>query len=341
MSNKNSSGVNASGKQTYKAEIVKEYIQKFPYASSNSLARKIANDNPLTWKDSESVRTMIRTYRDGQGGRHEAIRSPEERKHALQGFKLPETDYREVEHLILPKHHNELLFLTDVHVPYHDLDSLKTVFKYAEKKGFNTIYLNGDFMDCYGISRFVKDPRARDIVGEIEQVKEFLHELKERYDVPIYYKMGNHEDRWDIFLRQKAAELIGLEEIELRNVLHFNEFNVTEVKSKQVAKAGNLNMMHGHEFGQSVFSPVSVARGLYTRTKEDTVIGHHHQTSEFTEKSPISGTFVTCYSVGALCGMKPDYMPFNKWNTGFAMINFDETGHYEMNNRKVVDGVVK
>lgn len=330
-----------ASQQTYKAEIVKEFIEKFPHTGSNAIARMIAKAHPLIWKDSESVRTLVRTYRDGHGGRHEAKRTPEERKHATQGFKIPETDYNEVEHLWLPKHHNDILFLTDVHVPYHDVKSLKSVFKYAEKKGFNTIYLNGDIMDCYGISRFVKDPRARDMAGELEKTKDFLGELKERYNVPMYYKMGNHEDRWDIFLRSKAPELLGIAEIELSNLLLFEEFNITEVKSKQVAKAGNLNMMHGHEFGQSVFSPVSVARGLYTRTKEDTVIGHHHQTSEFTEKSPISGTSVTCHSVGALCGMKPDYMPFNKWNSGFAMIQFDDSGEYELKNKKVVDFVVK
>ena len=85
-------------------------------------------------------------------------------------------------------------------------------------------------MDCYQISRFIKDRRMRDMSEELEDVRNFLKELKKSFNVPIYYKIGNHEDRWENFLRLQAPELLGIADFELRNVLRFNEIGIQEVK---------------------------------------------------------------------------------------------------------------
>jgi hypothetical protein len=122
--------------------------------------------------------------------------------------------------------------------------------------------------------------------------------------------------------------------------LRFNEIGIQEIKSKQVVKAGKLSLLHGHEFGHSVFSPVNPARGLYMRAKESSIIGHHHQTSEHSEKS-LNGKVVTTWSVGALCGMKPDYMPYNKWNLGFAEIEFDKNRDFEVYNKRIINNKVR
>ena len=110
---------------------------------------------------------------------------------------------------------------------------------------------------------------------------------------------------------------------------------MTEIKGRQIAKAGKLHLLHGHEFGHSVFSPVNPARGLYMRAKESSIIGHHHQTSEHSEKS-LSGEVVTTWSIGALCGLSPEYMPFNKWNHGFARVEVQENGNYIVHNKRII-----
>ena len=304
--------------QTYKAEIAQEMIAKFPNASTNAIARILHEQYPIEFTNKDAARTMVRVYRDGLTGK-ESLRSEEERKLAMSKWNLPESDYKEIPEFKLPESHNKPLFLTDIHFPYQDNNALETALEHGYKWGANCIYLNGDTMDCYQISRFIKDRRMRDMGDELEMVREFLKNMKKSFDVPIYYKIGNHEDRWENFLRLQAPELLGIADFELRNVLRFNEIGIQEIKSKQVVKAGKLSLLHGHEFGHSVFSPVNPARGLYMRAKESSIIGHHHQTSEHSEKS-LNGKVVTTWSVGALCGMKPDYMPYNKWNLGFAEI---------------------
>lgn len=326
-------------KKTYKVNIVKEMISKFPNASTNAIARILHEQYPIDFTTKENARGLVRAYRDGMKG-NEPIRTEEERKLAMGKFSLPKSDYTEITELQLPLSHNKTLILSDIHFPYQDNEAVEIALESGYKWGANAIYLNGDTMDCYQISRFIKDRRMRDMADELEAVREFLKELKNNFNVPIYYKIGNHEDRWENFLRLQAPELLGIADFELRNVLRFNEIGIQEVKSKQIAKAGKLNILHGHEFGHSVFSPVNPARGLYTRAKESSIIGHHHQTSEHSEKD-LGGKVVTTWSTGALCGMRPDYMPYNKWNLGFAEVEFEESGEFEVYNKRIINGKIR
>jgi hypothetical protein len=50
--------------------------------------------------------------------------------------------------------------------------------------------------------------------------------------------------------------------------------------------------------------------------------GHNHQTSEHTE-SNMNGEITTTFSLGCLCELHPAYLPINKWNHGFALVDID------------------
>ena len=45
-------------------------------------------------------------------------------------------------------------------------------------------------------------------------------------------------------------------------------------------------------------------------------------------------------STGCLCELKPDYMPFNKWNLGFAHINVKPNGDYTVKNMRIINGKI-
>lgn len=669
-------------KQSYKVGIVSEYIEKFPQATTAAISRMVHNENTVDFPTYNSALCMVRYYRDGRVGKQERVRSEEQAKEARRRFAIPESDYVELDPYLIPKGQNKILYLTDIHIPYHDVDAVEIALEYGYKHGVNTLYLNGDIMDCYQVSRWVKDRRLRDMGGELEMTRVFLKMIKKEFDCPIYYKMGNHECfdsetevltssgwkkhteiddntmfatyniddkrieyqspskiheyqhdgemvkiktsltdiltttnhrylfmngghnqgygkykieewskinknisrmsllcssskgsqdnenysddeiaisawlhtdgsitrrdgannqytiyqresnankidkllsrsgvvfskkvrsrdiknicgkvllnkpensvefkilrgrnggtaavanrlirvddligeknklpnwwynlsdrqfkilldviidadgsrhksapetslcvyksyeflsqlqhlcvihkhrsslveykknawrlnvtpkefitidefkdsyeivnyngkvwcatvpngtlivrrngkvhfsgncRWENFLKMSAPELLGISEFELSTLLRFGELGIVEIKDKQIAKAGKLNLMHGHEFGHSVFSPVNPARGLYMRAKENSIIGHHHQTSEHSEKN-LTGDVVTTWSVGALCGMRPEYYPYNKWNLGFAIIETSDNGDFEVNNKRIIEGKVR
>ena len=112
------------------------------------------------------------------------------------------------------------------------------------------------------------------------------------------------------------------------------------IPDKQLIHAGKLTILHGHELGKSTFSPVNVARGLYTRAKDNAICGHSHQTSHHTEPN-INGRVVACWSIGCLSELHPDYAPYNKYNHGFAHIKVFEDETFEVQNFTIINGRVR
>lgn len=327
---------------TYKQKILIEYLEKYTDKPTQTIAKLINQDHPLDFTV-EYARTAIRRIRGEvkQGNKIEKYQTTMEQRKQFQGWAcVPKTDYDPTANFEMPKGNNRILVLSDIHLPYHDEQALQIAIDWAVQRKPNAILLNGDNMDMYMASRFIKDRRLRDLAYEIDMTRQFLKDLKELFDCPIYFKLGNHEDRWENYLKTVAPELLGINDFELKNVLRFGEIGVTEIKSKQTVKAGNLHILHGHEFGHSVFSPVNPARGLYMRAKASAMIGHHHQTSEHSEKD-LKGEVVTCWSLGCLCGLQPDYMPYNKWNHGFGWVEVFDNGDFEVKNLRIIDGKVR
>jgi predicted phosphodiesterase len=327
---------------TYKADLVREFLEKFPEGTTRSISKMLNVNYPLDFPTYESARALVRYYR-GEKGRNCKItmaeRTNEQKKAAQAWNKLPESDYKEQEPFKIPVGNNRVLILSDIHLPYHDVDALSLALAWGYEKKPNAIILNGDTMDMYQASRFVKDRRLRDLAGEIEMTRDFLKQLKEEFNCPIYFKIGNHEDRWENYLKTVAPELLGIADFELKNVLRFGELGITEVKSKQVIKIGKLSLLHGHEM-HTVFSPVNAARGLYMRTKVSSAAGHNHQTSEHSEND-LNGNVVTCFSIGCLSGLRPDYMPVNRWNHGFMYVETEPNGYFRVENKRIIEGKVR
>lgn len=333
-----------------KGEIVKEYLEHPEWGKlpSLTLARLIYKDNVEVFKDVEDVRGQVRYYRGQRGAyrKHVATHPTEPAEHAkalgiANPFGLPDTDETEWEPFILPKGATKILLLSDIHIPYHNIEALTLAINYAKKRGANTVVFNGDTLDCYALSRYEKDPRKRKFAEELEACRQLLGVFKRELDCPMYFKLGNHEMRFEAYMRTKAPELLGCADFTLDTLLRFGELGITLIQDMQITKAGQLNILHGHEFGRSVFSPVNPARGYYIRAKASVICGHNHQTSEHTENN-LEGKVVTTWSTGCLCEMHPAYMPINKWNHGFAFVEVDpETGEYEVDNLRIVEGKIR
>lgn len=331
-------------KPSYKRDIVVETIQKLKRSSTMSIARYLFEHYPLDFSSVENARAHVRKYR-GEDSKNEPAntditnlkRTETEKKQFMKKkFELPESDYQKIEPFYIPKGQNNVLVLSDIHIPYQDNKALELAINYGLENKVNAIYLNGDIMDCYQASRFIKDRRLRDLAGELELTRNFLKTIQDTFNCPIYFKLGNHEDRWEHFLRLKAPELLGIDEFKLESLLRFREYGVTLIDSKQIAYAGKLPILHGHEWFGGFAPPVNPARGLFLKAKESAIIGHHHRTSEHTEKS-LSGGVVTTWSMGCLCGLEPEYAPYNNYNHGFSHVKVDKSGNYEVKNIRIIN----
>lgn len=323
---------------TIKGKIVTQALKDFPNAKSLTLAKKLYEENKEVFKDTEDVRGIIRYYRGANGDAARKILSTKEFVN-YNPLNLPPSDEAEYLPYYIRKESKNILCLYDIHVPYHNVEALTAAIQYGKEQKVDSIYIGGDFLDFHGLSNFVKDPRKRSFREELETGKEVLRILREHFPKAyIYYQLGNHEERYERYMQIKAPELLDIQQFQMDALLEMGRFGIELIDEKRIIKAGKLNLVHGHEFGRQMFSPVNPARGLYLRAKESTMCGHHHQTSEHTEPT-INGTLVTCWSVGCLCELHPNYRPINKWNHGFAHIQLSESG-FKVKNIRIKDGEI-
>ena len=333
-------------------KIIDSYVDsQEPGFFKRTLARKIVMENPgafeQTNKEVDRVRGSIRyltgavgeklkAHATASGAFREKLYNPEQMKPSeyMQAFiGRGEKTSKEVWHL--PKNIRKPLVLSDLHFPYHELPAIETAIDYGFKNGVDAIYLNGDVIDFAKISRWEKDPALMSAPVEVQMVRDFLAGLVS-LGLPVFYKLGNHEDRWDRYILQNAPELITLPGLQLKAALGLDELDIELIDSRQHAKFGKLSVLHGHEFGDSIFSPVNPARGLFLRGKASVLAGHNHQTSEHHE-SDLNSKGVACFSTGCLCDLQPAYRPFayTKWNHGAAIVEIDEDGDFSVENFRI------
>jgi len=319
-----------------KAQLCTEYREKYGWDMPTlKLARIVYKDNPLLFKDVEAVRLVLRGI-EGKADNRTVVRKqmPERPRNP---YNLPESDEAIYQPYVLNA--KRLLVLSDIHIPYHNIDSLTCAFDYAKKEKPDAILLNGDTLDFFGLSKFVKDPKKRSVAHELEAFKNLMDIIKKVFNAKIYYKMGNHCERYEHFLWMKAHELVGVDEFDFGNIIKARSEGIEMIKDKRVVKAGDLSIIHGHEFGGGIFSPVNVARGLYMRGKVSAMQGHSHVTSENTELD-MDGKLITTWSVGCLCELNPQYRPLaNKYNHGFAIVDIDGQD-YQVRNKRIHKGKI-
>ena len=135
-------------------------------------------------------------------------------------FDLPVSFQNKYTPFFIRKEDNNILVLSDIHVPYHSNEAIKTAFLYGIKNKVNTILLNGDILDFYKLSRFTTDPLKIDFANEILLGRQFFMSLRKTFPkCSIYYKIGNHEERLEAYLKMKAPELWGVPTFDYENML--------------------------------------------------------------------------------------------------------------------------
>lgn len=296
----------------------------------------------LIFKDVEQCRSTLRTIEGKNGQRHRNDTSHKElyvsAPRPYNPYQLPESDETIWEPYKLTA--KRLLNLNDIHVPFHSISALTAAFDWAKQRDPDAILLNGDTIDAHRLSKYVRDPKKRDFAGELQIFKQLFEVIRKTFPkANIYFKIGNHEDRYNQFLYEKASELSGVDEFSLENIIKARAEGIEVIGDKRIIKAGDLNIIHGHEFGGSVFSPVNIARGLFLRAKVSAMQGHNHQTSEHTETN-MNGNIITTWSVGCLSELHPAYLPINKWNHGAAFVEIEPSGEFQVTNARIHKGEI-
>lgn len=252
------------------------------------------------------------------------------------GALIPEPDSSGWKTEDLPTGPQKWLVLSDVHIPYYDKTALVAALEHGDKEKCDGVLLNGDIIDAYQLSTFARDPRLRDFAGEMQMLGQFFDALSGRV---VIWKQGNHEQRLERYLMQRAPELFGIPQFTYRVLLDLDRRGVQLIAPMNPVRIGKLGILHGHELPKGISNPVNPARGAFLRALSCVLIGHYHRTSDHTEQT-FDGVTITAWSTGCLCDLNPQYAPINKWNHGFAILHTPRGESWRVENKRIIAGEV-
>lgn len=317
-----------------KIDLAANLCKRFPKAASRALARKLYDEHNLSFRDVEDARETIRRAR-GASGKKNRTKARVPREHKKPGWhpECPPSAAESWKPVELPKP-CRVLSLSDIHIPYHDQKAVQAAVEWGVKFNPTELLINGDCLDFHGISRWDKDPNARTLKQELQTGRELLSWLRGKFPKANFrYKIGNHDDRWDKYIWQKAPELFDIEHVQLNNVLEFEKFNIQRIDD-QIVLAGELPILHGHELPKGLTNPVNPARGAFLRTNSTILIGHLHRSSTHADPN-LWHDETAAWSQGCLCDRRPKYARINKWNWGFAAVEVDKEGQFDLHNLRI------
>ena len=323
-------------KQQIAIDLIKEKTGKDGKCtvSKSMLAKLLVEKYPTEFYSFEQARKIVRNV-TGAGG----IKNRKRLKITTEwkGLSLPEPEKNDYSKFLIKE--KRIGILSDIHFPYYDKEALNAAIAYLRKWKPDCILLNGDIIDCYAISRWDRDPRARSFKYELDMLRSFVQELRKIWPkARIVLKCGNHSERYEKLILQRVPELVDLELLTFENVISAKELGIDVVKNKRVIVIGKLNVIHGHELPHGIAAPVNPARGFFLKTKANVLGAHHHQSSDHSE-SDLNGNIIGAWSTGCLCELHPDYAPINKWNHGFATVeNFGSD--FKVTNLRIIKGKV-
>ena len=328
-------------------KLANEYAAKYPDKPTGFIARLMSKNHPkiFSFKNAESA---IRYRRGAIGDKHraqvpvKAVKAfsnvtPASKFNPLNPLELPETQAVDLVPFAM-EGCERVLVLPDLHIPYHNIESLTIALQTGQKRKADSVLINGDLLDFHMISRFEHDPDARTPKQERKSAKDFLIRLRGLFPkARIIFKEGNHDARLRSYLVDRAPLVYDEDIMGMVAFLGLDNVGVEYVIDKRIVMVGDLPVLHGHELPRGISAPVNPARGAYMRAKVSCLVSHSHRTSEHTE-TKMNRKIVTCWSTGGLCHLQPQYDPYNGWNAGFAFIEVANGGNYNVSNYRIYNG---
>lgn len=225
-----------------------------------------------------------------------------------------------------PSKLEKILFIPDCHFPYHDQLAFDLMMEAALDFKPDHVIIGGDFIDMYAVSAHDKNPqRAMKLEEEITASVDALWRVKGLGAKNNVFVSGNHEDRLNRYLMQKAPELYQL--INIQTVLALDKLGFEYVPYKSHYKLGKLFITH--DTGKAGYNAHKQALDAFGRS---VVINHTHRIGYLTQGS-IDGD----RHVGAMFGWlgdikQVDYMhnvnAVKDWSLGFGIGYLDPQTDY-------------
>lgn len=230
------------------------------------------------------------------------------------------------------------IVINDVHIPFEDNLAVNSIFDFIDYYKPDVVVLNGDIIDFYQVSSFIKNPMNKSVSAEIKLVNAFLTKLRNLCpDSRIIYKEGNHENRLQKYLLQNANAIFDLVTDLYQVKVGINELNIEYIV--EPFKIGNLWHLHGHEKPGGAYNPEYITNVLWQYINNHFICGHYHRNQEKVFKRALDRETFWAGAVGYLAG-DLEYAVLNKWSQGFATIEYNNNKHFKPTLYNMENGVI-
>lgn len=139
-------------------------------------------------------------------------------------------------------------FVSDDHAPYTNGDTLRCRLEIIRYLKPDVLFLGGDHVDFYQISKFSADPER---VGQLQDDLDYAHDLLRRYrkaagdGCKLYYLQGNHEERMQSYIWRRAEAFASLRSMRVPKQLGLDDFGIEWVEGGWIDYKGFI-FKHGN-----------------------------------------------------------------------------------------------
>jgi len=181
----------------------------------------------------------------------------------------------------------KVLFIPDVHIPYHNKRAFNLMLKVATDFKPDITVVLGDFGDFYSVSRFTKDPsRKNNLKWEIQEVNKELDKLDKLNSSLKIFVEGNHEFRLNRYINEKVPELDGM--LNVQQAFKLKERSWVHIPYRQDYKLGKVYLTHDvNQAGR-----YSIFRVLDTYM-HSVITGHTHRLSYIVESDGVGNPILS------------------------------------------------
>lgn len=237
----------------------------------------------------------------------------------------------------------KVVVLSDIQMPFEDPAALEQSLRVVDSVQPDLVVLDGDIVDCYAESSFLKDPRKA--AESTKQGHRRARALMERLaHVPQKIWMGgNHEQRWQrVVWRQfelnggpgpVAANLLELVksrtgyDLDLLDEAGSFErifdmpahgFKYYPYSHRLYLAEGNLVVTHGKYVSRH---SAYAAKRTFEWLGKSCIVGHTHR--QGTYRITMDGREHGAWENGCLCQLEPEYDDAPNWQQGFSVVRID------------------
>lgn len=229
----------------------------------------------------------------------------------------------------------DYLVINDLHVPFHDTNTLNQAVEYAVEHGIGNLIINGDLLDLFGVSRFAKDKHIT-LKTEMNAATKLLSSLSDIFELIILIE-GNHERRIKNWTYANISpDISWLFKVDLLDQLS-DKFSNVFYAGGWWAQIGTVIFAHPNSFssipGRTAInvSDHFMGRGIY---HSGVVIGHTHKIFNSIHRRTIimeTGCAVNDMDYTTESGN----VTRDPWERGFAVVHIKANGDMDYNKSRV------